>query len=180
MYFEHVHPIFPFLDRGSFERTIGSPDLSKLLASNKAWSALYHSVLALGCQYEDGGEHIRGRERRAWALFATSLALFPDLLTLPDSLTMLQAMAAMSIFSMGISCLSIEHVIVSEGARRAQMLAKHHLTAATARPYQATFRVLYSIEKLSSFYFGRSSVRSLRSALLICPIAEREADSPCI
>jgi hypothetical protein len=78
---------------------------------------------------------------------------------MPDSLTMLQALAAMAVYALNISCLSIEHVIISEGARRAQNLASANLSGAAAQTYHRTFWVLYSLEKTCSFYFGRSSVR---------------------
>lgn len=130
-----------------------------MLAQNKAWSALYHAVLALGCQRDGGGSFEPGTGK-AWELFSASLALFPELLAMPDSLTMLQALAAMAVYALNISCLSIEHVIISEGARRAQNLASVTLSGAAAQNYHRTFWVLYSLEKTCSFYFGRSSVRN--------------------
>lgn len=160
VYFRYVHPFHPSLDQQSFEAATRSPGLPDLLRQNKAWSVLYHSVLALGCQYDGGGSFEPGKGR-AWSLFSTSLALFPDLLTLPDSLTILQALAAMTVYAFGISCISIEHVIVSEGARRAQNLARANLTGSSAHTFRKTFWVLYSMEKVSSFYFGRSSVRMM-------------------
>lgn len=50
-YFENVHPQFPFLDRVKFEKRASDPGLSEYLNSNRPFSALYHAVLALGCQY---------------------------------------------------------------------------------------------------------------------------------
>ncbi|OIW26279.1 hypothetical protein CONLIGDRAFT_468147 [Coniochaeta ligniaria NRRL 30616] len=50
-YFENVHPQFPFLDRAKFEKRAADPGLSEYLNSNRPFSALYHAVLALGCQY---------------------------------------------------------------------------------------------------------------------------------
>ncbi|KAH8660123.1 hypothetical protein BX600DRAFT_415102 [Xylariales sp. PMI_506] len=157
LYFDRVHPIFPFLDRGAFESLAFSPDLPTLLSENKAWAALYHCILALAYQNDQGGGFEPGKGE-AWRHFSISLALFRDLLTQPDSLTMLQAMTAMAVFSLGISCLSIEHVIISEAARRAQNLGRSNLTGVTADSYHRVFWVLYSMEKMSSFYFARSSV----------------------
>ncbi|KAF2994322.1 hypothetical protein E8E14_001319 [Neopestalotiopsis sp. 37M] len=155
-YFDHVHPFYPFLDRNTFESLASSPNLPQSLVQDKAWSALYHSVLALGCQAMGGGSFEAGKGE-AWRLFSVSLGLFPDLITLPDSLTVLQAMAAMTIYSLGISCIAIEHVIISEAARRAQNLGSSKLTGEDAINYHKVFWVMYSTEKISSFHFGRNS-----------------------
>jgi hypothetical protein len=119
-------------------------------------------VLALGCQFDGGGSFEPGKGI-AWSIFATSLSLFPDLLTLPDSLPILQAVTAMAIYASGISCVTVEHVILSEGVRRAQSMARLNWTGPSAEAYQKTFWVLYSMEKVSSLYFGRSSVGVSRS-----------------
>jgi hypothetical protein len=65
----------------------------------------------------------------------------------------------MAIFTNGIACLNIEHVIIAEGARRAQSFASSHtLTGSAANAARKAFWVLYALEKFASFYFGRSSV----------------------
>ncbi|CAM1504843.1 Fc.00g024340.m01.CDS01 [Cosmosporella sp. VM-42] len=156
-YFERVHPLHPHLNRASFESTSSSAELPSLLSENKSFSALYHAVLALGCLYYGGGSFEPGKGQ-AWQLFSVSLALFPDLVQSHDSLLVLQAMITMSIYCLGISCLSIEHFIISEAARRAQNLASANLTAASGQAFRRAFWVIYSLEKMSSFYFGRSSV----------------------
>ncbi|TPX11952.1 uncharacterized protein E0L32_007450 [Thyridium curvatum] len=157
VYYEKVHSVFPFLNRQSFEAAASSRELPTLLKRDKAWSALYHTVLALGCQHDGGGSYEPGTGR-AWSLFSTSLALFPDLVTLPNSLNLLQATAAMAIYASSISCISIEHAIVSEGARRAQSLGYTTLSGEAQEGYQRTFWCLYTMEKVASFYFGRTSV----------------------
>jgi hypothetical protein len=48
---------------------------------------------------------------------------------------------------------------MTEAARRAQNLAIVTMTGAAAQTFRRTFWVLYSLEKMSSFFFGRSSVR---------------------
>ena len=121
-------------------------------------------MIALGCQYDGGGSFEPGKGM-AWRLFSTSLALFPDLLTLADSLVLLQAMTAMAVYAFGISCIAIEHVIISEAARRAQRLSSTNLPDSAMYTYQRTFWTLYSMEKISSFYFGRSSVSSMSIAV---------------
>ncbi|KIW29434.1 hypothetical protein, variant [Cladophialophora immunda] len=156
-YFQRVHPFYPFLDQTTFEQNIADPDFSRKLSTNKALSALYHSVLALGCQHCRNGSFEPGKSR-AWQLFSVALSLFPDLLTLPDSLLTLQALTSMAIFTLSVSCIQIEHIIISEGARRAQQISFGQLTDGLSDTYGRVFWVLYTIEKTSSFYYGRSSI----------------------
>lgn len=139
---------------------VSDPLCPRLLAENKAWSALYYAVLALGCQATGGGSFEPGRGE-AWQLFSTALSVLPDLMTLPDSLTLLHAMAAMTIYSLSISCLAIEHLMISEAARRAQNLGNAKFTGDALLCYQKVFWVLYFVEKISSFHFGRNSVSKL-------------------
>lgn len=75
------------------------PNFPGRLATNKAMYALYHAVVALGCQAGSGGRFEPGKGR-AWQFLSRALAIFPDLLALPDSLDVLQAMTAMSIYSL--------------------------------------------------------------------------------
>lgn len=175
-FFQHVHPFYPFLERQSFEAVAFGPQLYSIIAQNKAWSALYHAVLALGCQVRGGGS-FEPDKGDAWQLFSVALAAFPDLMTLPDSLTVLQAMAAMTIFTLGISCLAIEHVIVSEAARRAQNLGSANLTGNAAVLYSRVFWVLYSVEKISSFHFGRNSVSSYWRPPTASSLSSRGSDA---
>lgn len=159
VYFDHVHPVFPFLDRQSFEAAAYSPDLQRLLLEDKAWSTLYYTVLAHGCQYHGGGSFERGKGE-AWSLFTIPLSNFPELMTLPDSLKVLQAVAAMACYSLGLACLPFEHAIMAEAARRAQNIPKMNLTDGPAYNYHATFWIIYCIEKTTTFHFGRNSVSS--------------------
>ncbi|KAK1486735.1 hypothetical protein CCUS01_15065 [Colletotrichum cuscutae] len=157
LYFERVHPMFPFLDRTTFETTVSSPNFPNLLERSKPWCCLYHSVLALGSQYADGGTFEPGKGE-SWRLFSISLSGFSELLLLPDSLTTLQALTAMSVYGLGTSGLAVEPVIMSEAARRAQIMSSHSFTGPTAHAYQKSFWILYAVEKITSFHFGRSSV----------------------
>ncbi|KAI1486758.1 hypothetical protein F5X96DRAFT_214616 [Biscogniauxia mediterranea] len=156
-YFQRVHPVHPFLDRRSFEETISSPNFSKELSQNKAFSALYHAVLALGCQVSGGGSFEPGKGE-AWRLFSAAAAVYPDLLTLPDSIMILQALTAMSVYSLCICCMATEHVILSEAARRAQNLRTVKLPENVTPSYHRAFWILYSLDKISSFHFGRTSL----------------------
>jgi hypothetical protein len=157
VYFDRVHPVFPFLDRAAFERLAFSGEMGEMLEKNKAWTCLYHSVLALGSQFDNKGSFEPGAGQ-SWRLFSVALSNFPDLLLQPDSPSTLQAMTSMAVFSLGASCLAFEHVIISEAVRRAQNLAHSTFTGVTAHMYQRAFWVLYAVEKLSSFHLGRSSV----------------------
>lgn len=88
-YFEQVHPIHPFLDRKEFEEKAFSPQLPRLLSSSPPFSALYHTVLALGCQYQEGGAFDPGKGK-AWELFQTALGLFSDILVPRETLVNVQ------------------------------------------------------------------------------------------
>ena len=69
VYYEQVHPLFPHLDRESFDSTVTSGNLSTILNNDPAFSALYHSVLALGCLHDGGGSFEPGKGK-AWELFS--------------------------------------------------------------------------------------------------------------
>ncbi|CAK7212947.1 hypothetical protein SBRCBS47491_001636 [Sporothrix bragantina] len=180
IYFERAHPLCPFLDRTAFEaRALRENDASRTTkeikenAPKKAWSVLYYSVLAIGCAYMDSSTsttanaNARPSSRHcfepgkstAWRLFAQgALAHFADLHILPeDSLLTLQALTAMSVYGLGVACLSIERVILTEAARRAQSMAQIP-SAQSSVSFQRTFWILYGIEKVTSFHFGRSSM----------------------
>lgn len=105
-----------------------------------------------------GGSYEPG-SGKSWELFSIALANLADLLLQPDSLLVLQAMTAMALYVQGVSCISINHVITAEAARRAQNLATVNMPSSKAQvSYQRAFWVLYAIEKVSSFHFSRSSV----------------------
>jgi hypothetical protein len=87
-YFEHVHPVYPFLDRKDFEQMASDANLAGKLDSRPAFSALYHAVLALGCQYV--GDCPFDSRGKPWQLFHVSLKLLPHILLPPDSLVDLQ------------------------------------------------------------------------------------------
>ena len=156
-YFERAHPLHPFLDRTVFEEAVSSPGFSHGLSHNKAWLALYYAVLALGCRISGGGSFEAGKGK-SWRLFATALVVFPDILMLPDSIIVLQALTAMAVYSLAISCMSIEHIILQEAARRAQNLRSSKFPDGATASYHRAFWTLYALDKISSFHFGRTSV----------------------
>nr|XP_036589786.1 uncharacterized protein CTRU02_00540 [Colletotrichum truncatum]KAF6801791.1 hypothetical protein CTRU02_00540 [Colletotrichum truncatum] len=168
LYFKHVHPMFPFLNKTVFESTVSGPNFFRLLEQSKPWSCLYHTVLALGSQYEGKGTFEPGKGE-SWNLFSVALRCFSDLLLLPDSLITLQALTAMSVYGLGLCGLAVEPIIMSEATRRAQMMSNNNnFTGSTAYAYQKSFWILYTIEKITSFYMGRSS--GFVDSDILCPI----------
>lgn len=81
--------MYPFLDRKDFEEKAFSSHLPKYLANSPPFSALYHTVLALGCQYTEGGSFDPGKGK-AWKLFEVALGLFSDVLIPRESLVNVQ------------------------------------------------------------------------------------------
>ncbi|KAJ0273171.1 hypothetical protein COL940_010016 [Colletotrichum noveboracense] len=154
-------------NKALFEATVNGPNFLTLLERSKPWSCLYHTILALGSQYADGGTFEAGKGE-SWRLFSVALGGFSDLLLLPDSLTILQALTAMSVYGLGICGLAVEPVIMSEAARRAQIMSTNNFTGTAAVAYQKAFWILYTIEKITSFHFGRSS--SFVDSDIFCPI----------
>lgn len=104
-YFKHVHPVYPFLDRGEFEQKAFSYDLSRNLSSNPAFSALYHTVLALGAQYTEDGSFEAG-EGKPWKLYQVALGLLSDILLPRESLVNLQVSPSIPPLSLGNTLLT--------------------------------------------------------------------------
>lgn len=88
-YFEHVNPVYPTLDEDDFRFQASEPRLQGCLLASPPFSALYHAVLALGCQYEEGGTFDPGKGR-SWKLFQISLSLIPEVLTPKETLINVQ------------------------------------------------------------------------------------------
>jgi hypothetical protein len=160
-YFYQLHPIYPFLDRKQFEDKVFGPNLSEILTSSCAFSALYHTILALGCQYHEGGAFDPGNGR-AWKLFQVSLGLVSDILIPREALMSLQALVAMSIFAMTTCCLQIDEILLMEAARMAQGLGYHSALSIGDQQYKdtchRTFWVIYYMEKQMCFQHHKGSV----------------------
>ncbi|KAM5342284.1 hypothetical protein ACJ41O_013250 [Fusarium nematophilum] len=156
-YYERVHPLFPHLDKESFESTVSSANLSTILSEDPSFSALYHSVLALGCLHDGGGGFEPGKGK-AWELFSVALALVPGLEKSTSALVALQAITTTAVYSLGVSCLSIEQRVMTQAARMAQDWGPTVSKGTSAKAFCRIFWVLYAIEKVTSFHFGRSSV----------------------
>ncbi|GKZ34826.1 hypothetical protein AbraIFM66950_005182 [Aspergillus brasiliensis] len=172
-YFHQLHPIYPFLDRKQFEEKIFGPNLPEILTSSCAFSALYHTILALGCQYHEGGAFDPGNGR-AWKLFQVSLGLISDILIPREALMSLQALVAMSIFATTTCCLQIDEILLMEAARMAQGLGYHRALSNGDQQYKdtchRTFWVIYCMEKQMCFQQHKGSM--IPDYDIGCPIPE--------
>ncbi|KKK17221.1 hypothetical protein AOCH_004670 [Aspergillus ochraceoroseus] len=158
VYFQQVHPLHPFLDRLEFERRAFSPDLASDLVNCIPWATLYHTILALGCQFHGGGSFEPGNGE-AWKLFRVALDLFPKVLQLNTELLEVQAVTSMAIFSLNLSCMQIQGKIISEAARMAQRAELNKAAAGTDQAARCrAFWVIYYIEKTVSFHHGTTSL----------------------
>lgn len=88
-YFQNLQPVYPFLDQHDFKSKALGPNVRELLSASPAFSALYYTVLALGCQYHEGGTWEPGKGK-AWKLFQVALGLIADVLLPRTQLTGLQ------------------------------------------------------------------------------------------
>lgn len=88
-YFDFVHPLYPFLDRPAFEANISGPEGQEKLKRNVAWSALYHAVLSIGCQWTENTSY-NSNKCPAWGIFSICLAALPRLLIGKLSLLQIQ------------------------------------------------------------------------------------------
>ncbi|CVL11725.1 uncharacterized protein FPRN_14899 [Fusarium proliferatum] len=167
IYYEQVHPLFPHLDRDTFDSNVADPNLSTILINDTAFSALYHSVLALGSLHDGGGSFEPGKGK-AWELLSIALAKVPDLPKAKSSLVALQAITTIAVYCLGVPCISIEHRIMTEMARMAQDLAPSLCKGPSAKSFYRVFWVVYVIEKIMSFHFGRPS--AIIDANIIAPM----------
>ncbi|KAJ5903501.1 hypothetical protein N7504_005884 [Penicillium tannophilum] len=168
-YFEMVHPIYPFLCAETFQQQASSQNLLNVLATDRAWAALYYAVVAIGCQYNDGGSFEAGIGE-AWTYFDRSLSHFQDILLCRGSLTAVQALMAMSIFSSTASAFQFEPLMLSEASIMAQGLGYNKSNSPGEESHRRTFWVLYFMEKVSCFITGKVSV--LQDANISCAIPD--------
>lgn len=96
-YFDNLHPVYPFLNKEEFLTLAFKSSISESLSSDKPFSALYHTVLALGSQYHHGGSFVSGAGR-SWDLFEVGLSYFSDLIVPAYSLTKLQVRLPYAIY----------------------------------------------------------------------------------
>ncbi|KAJ5663312.1 hypothetical protein N7507_004043 [Penicillium longicatenatum] len=169
VYFEMVHPLYPFLCAETFQRQASAPNLLNLLATDRAWAALYYAVVAIGCQYNEGGSFEAG-VGEAWTYFERSLSHFQDIIFCRGSLTAVQALMAMAIFSSTPSAFQFEPLMLSEAAIMAQGLGYNRSNSLNEESHRRTFWVLYFMEKVSCFMTGKVSV--LQDSNISCAIPD--------
>jgi hypothetical protein len=87
----NLHPVYPFLDQEEFTSRAFSSQLFEILQLSPAFSALYHAILALGCQYHKGGSFEPG-SGSAWKIFQVCLGHMAEILVPPYSLVDLQVL----------------------------------------------------------------------------------------
>ena len=90
-YFEHVHPLYPFLDKETFEASFLNVETRD---TRPAFRSLYHCVLALGCQRAAGDSSFTLGKGEAWSYFKIALSLLQDVLFPPGGLVNLQVCLA--------------------------------------------------------------------------------------
>lgn len=105
-YFEQVHPIYPFLQRHEFERKALDNRCSQFCEECAPFSALYHTVLALGCQ-RLGGETFQLGCSPSWKLFQVALGLFAEMITTKETLVHVQ-----------VGCRPQLHIIITKNKTR--------------------------------------------------------------
>ncbi|PYI36180.1 hypothetical protein BP00DRAFT_411697 [Aspergillus indologenus CBS 114.80] len=158
-YFQALHPLAPFLDRTKFEQQAFGPRLAELLAESAPFSALYHTVLASGCQYTEGGSFKPG-QGKAWKYFQVALGLFPSLLGPSEGLFNVQALTAMALFASSFSCVQIGETLISEAARMVQVLGYNaaYILTEDEKLCHRVFWVIYWQEQVTCFFRGRASM----------------------
>ncbi|KAJ4183678.1 hypothetical protein NW755_009713 [Fusarium falciforme] len=141
---------------------VRSPDTESAMSSPPESGQVDNASAArhiAGCLHSGGGSFEPGKGK-AWKLFSVALPLIPDLEKSNDPLVALQAITTAAVYALGISCLSIEQRIMTQAGRMAQDLGPAITKGPSAKAFHRIFWVLYCIEKMSSFHFGRSSVSS--------------------
>ncbi|EHK22926.1 uncharacterized protein TRIVIDRAFT_4969, partial [Trichoderma virens Gv29-8] len=150
--------VFPFLDRAEFEAKVNDPHLIDILKTDSTFCALFHAVMALGCQYHGCGSFQPG-VGKAWRLFQTSLNCVARIIISRDSLSKLQALIAMAIFAMNACSLQIDNFLLAEASRTVLALRYHKssLSGANSAVCYRAFWVVYHMEKQYNFQARSSS-----------------------
>ncbi|KAJ8098167.1 fungal-specific transcription factor domain-containing protein [Lipomyces tetrasporus] len=159
-FFTNIYPVYPFLDREEFETQVFSPTLMESLVHNPVFSALYHSVLALGSQFCQGGTFEPG-QGRAWELFQVALSHMADLILPRESVEsvqlVIQALAAMSIYAMNSCGLQFDDYLISHAARMAVAL-RYHKDMNSEPKHLRVFWVIYALEKQIAMHTRTCSI----------------------
>ncbi|KIW26107.1 uncharacterized protein PV07_09234 [Cladophialophora immunda] len=151
-YFDHIHPIFPFLVEEDFAQQVLNNRHQEFLEQGSPFLVLYHAVLAIGSQYTGYGAFEPGKGP-SWQIFQVALNHLQELIGFKPCLESVQFC-----YSMTHCGGQIAETLLSEAARMAQFVRLNRGSAAlTDGAHQRTFWVIYSLEKLSSFCQGRTS-----------------------
>lgn len=88
-YFEYIHPLYPFINRDSFEEKALASGVTEYLEADRVFSVLYYAVLALGCQYA-GDRSFAPATSSSRQLFDLAKRYLPDILLTKATLKHLQ------------------------------------------------------------------------------------------
>ncbi|TXC02729.1 hypothetical protein FocTR4_00014832 [Fusarium oxysporum f. sp. cubense] len=166
-YFDQVHPLYPFLDRASFENRARSSRVGDILSTDPAWCALHHAVLALGSLYHECGS-FNAFAGTAWDIFRISLALLPRLVFGQRNLLTVQAITAMALFGTTYAALPIEGILITEAARIVSYFQMNKAEACKANSeFQRTVWVIYSLENLEPFVLPWVQYNMPQAALFV-------------
>jgi hypothetical protein len=99
-YFEHIHPLYPFLNREDFERKALAPGIKELVEADCVFSGLYHAVLALGCQYI-GDQSFDPASSPSRHLFDLAKKCLPEILLTKATLIHLQVKCSLPFYFLG-------------------------------------------------------------------------------
>ncbi|OOO09400.1 RTA-like protein [Aspergillus oryzae] len=167
-YFSQLHPVYPFLDRSKFEQRISNVSLAADLAGDIHWSALYHTVLALGCQYHGGGAFEPGKGK-SWKFYQVALGFASDIFVGAECMGGLQAITAMAIFALNFSYMHLDSLFIKQAACVAQRMRLNASSDAADQHFRyRTFWVIYFLEKTLSFHHGNTSV--IMDSDIGCPV----------
>ncbi|KAL3456124.1 fungal-specific transcription factor domain-containing protein [Aspergillus heterothallicus] len=170
-FFEVVHPVYPFIDRKTFEDRIALPkrDVLQTLNSDHQFCGLYYAVLALGAQYSGSGSFIPDNNG-AWKFFQTALSCLDYILMSTDCIENLQAITAMAVFSTIAFGHSLDQTLVAEASRMVIALRYHKSALGEGQSLRhRIFWVIYHLEKRYCFQARQSS--SIADYDIGCPIS---------
>ncbi|OAX81013.1 hypothetical protein ACJ72_04649 [Emergomyces africanus] len=150
-FFANLHPVYPFLDRKDFEAQAFDPNLTETLHQNPVFSALYHSILALGSQFLGEGTFEPGKGR-SWELFQVALSHMPDIILPRDSIESVQ-----SIYALNSCALQLDGFLLSHATRLVLEL-RYHKNITSEPKHLRLFWVIYALEKQQGMHSRTSSI----------------------
>ncbi|KAF4961926.1 hypothetical protein FSARC_9967 [Fusarium sarcochroum] len=152
-FFANIHPVYPFIDRQEFEAQALSPTVTETLTRNPNFSALYHSILALGSQFVSDkrfGSFEPGKGR-SWQLFQVALSHMADIILPRESLESVQSLAALTIYALNCSTLQFDDFFISHAARMVVEL-RYHKSIESEAKHLRVFWVIYVLEKQEAMH----------------------------